>query len=633
MGPQPAAAPADKKKIKKKRLPFEKLYVSALPKGTRYSKSLMHRDRVSFVTVTPHTDFIITSCVYHVKFWKKTVDGMEFVKDYNIGESAPVRSVSSSVDGRSFAAVGGLVNVFDVAAFDYMYAFELPEEQQPLSACWVHRKFSALPLLAVSAENSSAIFVYDTRSKPKEPLYVNRRLHKSPVSVMAYNDKFDCMISADVGGMIEYWQPTEDEPFKKPDSVFQYKSQTDLFEFKKNKSVPTCITISPNGDRFATFSLPDRKIRLFDFASGKLLRVYDESVAAARDAMQRHSGEQGQRNEGDVARRLALEETLGGNDKDPRLSQRNRINVIFDESGHFLLYGSASGIKLVNTFTNKLVKVFGGDETFRPLNLALYQGQPRKQEATNIAMGASNNALLQESEARDPTLIATGIDKHRFYVFTDEEKPEKRTRDIQNERPRDLTSGNGAKKQEEEHAHSTGPTSTAVLHTTMGDIFIRFFPEAAPKAVENFVTHAKAGYYNGLKFHRVIKKFMIQTGDPWGNGQGGQSIWGKPFEDEFTTLQHDQPYTVSMANAGPNTNGSQFFITTTKTVSFFATEASMMLLVRLQLTLCSQPWLDKKHTIFGRAIKGFDVIHNIENVPTDKDVPRQDIKILNIDIS
>lgn len=100
----------------------------------------------------------------------------------------------------------------------------------------------------------------------------------------------------------------------------------------------------------------------------------------------------------------------------------------------------------------------------------------------------------------------------------------------------------------------------AVMHTSMGDISIRFFPEAAPKAVENFITHAREGYYNGLTFHRVIEDFMIQGGDPKGNGTGGESIWGKDFEDEFDPRLLNLRGALSMANAGPGTNGSQFFI-------------------------------------------------------------------------
>ncbi len=100
----------------------------------------------------------------------------------------------------------------------------------------------------------------------------------------------------------------------------------------------------------------------------------------------------------------------------------------------------------------------------------------------------------------------------------------------------------------------------AIMHTSMGDISIRFFPEAAPKAVENFTTHAKNGYYNGLSFHRVIEDFMIQGGDPKGNGTGGESIWGVDFEDEFDQKLLNLRGSLAMANSGVNTNGSQFFI-------------------------------------------------------------------------
>lgn len=102
--------------------------------------------------------------------------------------------------------------------------------------------------------------------------------------------------------------------------------------------------------------------------------------------------------------------------------------------------------------------------------------------------------------------------------------------------------------------------TVAIMHTSMGDISIRFFPEAAPKAVENFTTHAKNGYYNGLSFHRVLKDFMIQGGDPKGNGTGGESIWKENFDDEFDKKLLNLRGSLSMANSGPKTNGSQFFI-------------------------------------------------------------------------
>ncbi|MBI3315439.1 MAG: peptidylprolyl isomerase [Candidatus Omnitrophica bacterium] len=132
-------------------------------------------------------------------------------------------------------------------------------------------------------------------------------------------------------------------------------------------------------------------------------------------------------------------------------------------------------------------------------------------------------------------------------------------------------------------------------------------PKAAPKACDNFTQLIQKGYYNGLIFHRTIKGFMIQGGDPTGTGRGGQSVWGKTFEDEFDgDAQFDSAGILAMANAGPNTNGSQFFITTAKT-----------------------PWLHKHHTIFGKVVSGYEVVQKIEATATDaSDKPVSDQKIL-----
>lgn len=145
------------------------------------------------------------------------------------------------------------------------------------------------------------------------------------------------------------------------------------------------------------------------------------------------------------------------------------------------------------------------------------------------------------------------------------------------------------------------------LETTQGTITIKLFSDVAPKAVENFLGHIEAGYYNGIIFHRVIKDFMIQGGDPTGTGRGGESIWEAPFEDEVSVhLGFDKPGIVAMANAGPNTNGSQFFITTNKSI-----------------------WLNMLHTIFGEVIEGYDVVKRIEAVETgDGDKPIEDQKII-----
>lgn len=549
MGPQLPSADAPKKKRRK--LPYEKLYISALPTSARYSKSLMHKEQLAFVTMTPLTDFLITSSVDgFVKFWKKGGEGIEFVKEFkaHIGE---IRSVSVSADGRSFATAGvdKTIKIFDVLTFDLLSMISI--EFAPKCICWIHKRGASLPLLAVSDEVNHTIQIFDGRGLTETPVHTISGLHRSVVSLMAFNDAYDCVISADENGMLEYWSP---DTYEKPDSVFQYKSSTSLFEFKKAKSTPTSITMSPSGSQFATFSFPDRKIRIFDFATGKLYRTYDESLQTIEEMQQAGTALQ-KLEDLEFGRRLATERELDS----PAL--RNKVSVTFDETGHFIIYGSMLGTKVLNTYTNRVVKVYGRDENFRPLNIALYQGQPQKKGVTTVAMAASSNPLLQESEVRDPILFVTGVGKVRFYMFTNDEDISKSERDVHNEKPTNLN----AKKAVKDKAAETG--TAGIIHTTYGDIQIRLFPDAAPKAVENFVTHSKQGYYNNTIFHRVIRKFMIQCGDPLGDGTGGESIWGKEFEDEFSSLKHDKPYTLSMANAGPNTNGSQFFITTEKTVS------------------------------------------------------------------
>ncbi|QKF65394.1 peptidyl-prolyl cis-trans isomerase B [Campylobacter corcagiensis] len=153
--------------------------------------------------------------------------------------------------------------------------------------------------------------------------------------------------------------------------------------------------------------------------------------------------------------------------------------------------------------------------------------------------------------------------------------------------------------------------SEVVLKTNQGDIKLKIYDDAAPKAALNFKTHAKNGYYDGVIFHRVIKGFMMQGGDPTGSGTGGKSIWGKDFEDEFESkLTFDKAGLLAMANAGRNTNGSQFFITFNPT-----------------------SWLNGYHTIFGEVIDGMDIVRKIENTKTDKkDRPIDEIKIISAEV-
>lgn len=185
-------------------------------------------------------------------------------------------------------------------------------------------------------------------------------------------------------------------------------------------------------------------------------------------------------------------------------------------------------------------------------------------------------------------------------------------------------------------ATAAGPTAT--IKTNHGDIKVRLFPEQAPKTVENFMTLAKQGYYNGIIFHRVIPDFMIQGGDPTGTGMGGESSFGHEFEDEFSNELFNLNGALSMANAGPNTNGSQFFIVSNENVP-----AQMMGQMK-QASYPEEiieayknggtPWLDHRHSVFGQVIEGMDVVQEISKVNRDaSDKPHEDVVMNSVEIT
>ncbi len=163
----------------------------------------------------------------------------------------------------------------------------------------------------------------------------------------------------------------------------------------------------------------------------------------------------------------------------------------------------------------------------------------------------------------------------------------------------------------EDEASVKAARPVVVFETTQGSFEVTLFPDVAPKAVENFLKLAENKYYDGTVFHRIIRGFMIQGGDPLGNGTGGQSIWGKPFEDEVRPdIKFDKKGLLAMANRGPKTNGSQFFITT-----------------------AAAPWLNQKHTIFGEVTNGYKVVQKIESTPTGaQDKPIDSQKIISISL-
>ncbi|GIY59183.1 peptidylprolyl isomerase domain and WD repeat-containing protein 1 [Caerostris darwini] len=555
------AAPTKKRKV----LEFEHMYLKSIPDKESYEKSYMHRDVVTQIVITK-TDFLITtSCDGHLKFWRKTDEGIVFVKHFR-AHLGNVQCISANSSGTLLCSISNdkSLKVFDVVNFDMINMVKL--NYCPNYCEWVHGAGDAIAAIAVSKQDTKEIYVYDGR-EVGEPLHVFDKLHSSSIAVIKFNPAYDVAVSCDKNGIIEYWS-TLKKDFKFPSIVqFDSKLDTDLYELVKHKTYPTDLAFSPNGDHFA-MTCTDRKIRIFRFLTGKMTRVYDESLQHLSELQQTKQLLPNM----EFGRRMAIERDL------EKSEAFDSAGISYDESGYFIMYPTMLGV-------------------------------PQKSKAAiTVDMEASENPTL-EARSSDPTIFCTAFKKNRFYLFTSREPDDTKSidaeRDVFNEKPskEDIIAATESSSQQQLY-------NSCVIHTTMGDIHCKLFPKECPKSIENFCVHSKNNYYNGHVFHRVIKGFMIQTGDPTGTGTGGESIWGGEFEDEFhPTLKHDRPYTLSMANAGPNTNGSQFFITVIPT-----------------------PWLNNKHTVFGRVTKGMEVCQNISTAKTNPktDKPYDDIKIVNI---
>ena len=284
-------------------------------------------------------------------------------------------------------------------------------------------------------------------------------------------------------------------------------------------------------------------------------------------------------------------------------------NIQFDESEKYLYYPCWEGIKLVNLKKKEVIKILGKKEKLRFISICLFQGESLRNKTGIITESKMKNEdNINADKIVDPLLFANAYKSNRFFIFSKNEPDNKIKRDMMNEDIDELKNKATMNAKNTKNKDIVDLPEKAVIDTTKGEIFIKLFVNECPKTTKNFITLGKRGYYDGLIFHRVIKNFMIQTGDPKGNGTGGESIYGKPFKDEFNENLKHEAFTVSMANAGPDTNGSQFFITTVP---------------------CH--WLDNKHTVFGRVYDGSDVVKVIEDTKVDKkNKPYEDIKIVTI---
>lgn len=569
-GQQPLPGPQPPRRKKARALPHAALYAAALPAALPYTRSFMHRDVVTHVRAVPAQGFLVSaSRDGQVKFWARGGEGgnLEFVKQFR-AHRGPVDALDVSLDGVllcTVAAVDRTVKVFSVAAFD-MLDFVILEFEPGPAVAWVSRAADAMDEIVVAHAKEPKVSVFRMGSLASV-LRVIELPHVAPLSHMRFNSRYGAVISVDEKGMVEYWRPGEMEEDEEsrldiPGVEFRMKGKTDLYEFAKKKCVPTSLELSPDGSMFACMAT-DRIVRVFRFTTGKLRRSYDESLETiSRSASGGDSGTStgatGDDGEtvksipaNEFGRRMARERQVEGDEG----GSFARSNAIFDQSGHFLIYATVVGIKIVNIVTNRVLRTLGLRESAeRFLCVTLFQEER-----------AGGRGTLKKTANGDdikPLLVASSFDSQRVYLFTNDEPKSGEDRDVFNERPmarggvRSGLSGRNGEDLSADEKRAQALAKRITLHTTAGDIMFSTAIQSAPKTVENFTTHARNGYYNGVVFHRIIRDFMIQTGDPQGDGTGGESIWGGEFEDEIDPSLSHEAGTVSMANAGPNTNGS-----------------------------------------------------------------------------
>ena len=383
-------------------------------------------------------------------------------------------------------------------------------------------------------------------------------IHEHQISCLLYSQPLDVILACDISGTIGVYSTMP--PHQPANLHWKMKLKTDLYLLNKLKTHATAAVTSNDG-QICAFVCMDQHVRVFDLMSGKCLM--DVLVDC------------------DVKSQCA-----------------------FDHSDHYLFIPTnKNGIICTVIKQSKdleIIREYGKSDGVHFNKIAIHQHI--KADLT-FELATSNNPTLHDMLTIDPVLI--GIANNRFYVFNNSD-PLQEDRNHENEKQ--IEPEPVPNKSELINVPKILP-KFVILHTSQGDITIQLYGDYAPKMVYNFTELIKRGYYKNMTWHRIVKGFMIQTGDPNGDGTGGASIYGEPFKDEIG-LRHDA-YSVSMANNGKDLNTSQFFITVRE---------------------CS--WLNEKNSVFGKVIDGIDTVHAINDMETDEnDMPKQRIKLIDCTIS
>jgi peptidylprolyl isomerase domain and WD repeat-containing protein 1 len=529
-----------------------------IPTSSHYQISFMHKKTVTHVITSNRHGYVITACEEGiVKFWKRTsmtvpeqqqhVAGkdkdattpcLEFVKSFT-AHIGPLAALVIDPAEDTIASIGkedGLIKFYDVSTFDATSMIKSKDGTKFGRAATFLQDASKELLLAISDATSGTIFVYSVSTLD---LVQKMTLHSKPVTAMAYNPHHMCCVSGDELGILEVWDTTQGTKrgevvgapcTKLRNTGLEYPSKmnTDLYSLAKKKTFPRSICMT---SRYFVVYSSDHKVRVFDLLSGKVEVRYDERLSVYANKSESFGMDSIE-----FGPRAAKEREM----EDQHKSLPSDL-VRMDPSEKLLFVSTMIGIKVIDWKKNKMLKVIGKADAsqYRFLSFCLCLGDPKMDQQMQLARGAATSTAVGDKKIENNSLVvAVAYQQRRFYVFShldpfsdNEQGDSDVNRDIWNEAPT-------AQDQLLASEGTTGGRSKAksnakaILRTTMGDIHIKLFPEV-PKTLENFCEHARSGYYDGVIFHRVIANFMLQTGDPLGDGTGGESIWGGEFEDEF----------------------------------------------------------------------------------------------------
>lgn len=524
-----------------------------LPTSAHYHISFLHKATVTHVLSSSRHGYVVTACEEGVvKFWKRnwtvppeespagktseeaSTPCLEFVKSFT-AHMGRIAALCLDLNEDIIVSIGedGVIKLYDVSTFDAT-AMVKTDKSFGTAACFL-RDSSMDSLLAISSASDGTIYVYSaTTLQPIQMISI----HSKPVTCIGYNQKYQCCISADEQGILEAWDCTSGvkpgevvgAPCTQTNNGFEYASKmsTDFYKLAKKKTYAVSMGVSEN--HFVIYAA-DHRVFVFHLTSGKILVRYDERL----DVYAPKAGSSHGMDSIEFGKRAATEREM-----EEQANLPNSQLVQMDPSEEFLLVSTMVGIKVIEWKKNKVLKIIGKADAsqLRFMTFCLALGDAKLDQQMQLARGASSAVAMGDKTVNNEALvIALAYNQRRFYVFSHIDPFDKAgetedvTRDIWNEAPtaqdQMLASGGGG-----DGTATALASSKAILRTTMGDIHIKLFGEV-PKTIENFCGHARAGYYDNVIFHRVIHGFMLQTGDPLGDGTGGESIWGGEFEDEF----------------------------------------------------------------------------------------------------